>query len=146
MSDALIAEMKELGVQGQSARVIYRGTKQEAYNRLQPGYQRFLAEPIVELRGRTDMIVLPESLPEEFGSCSFLCRHAAGSVNRNVAPWPSCDSTQIEPPYPSTIFWQIARPIPVPGYLFPCRRLKMPKTCLEYCGSIPMPLSHTEKT
>jgi|WetSurMetagenome_2_1015567.scaffolds.fasta_scaffold21247_3 hypothetical protein len=36
-------------------------------------------------------------------------------VNLNVAPSPGSLSTQILPPWRSTIRWQIARPIPVPG-------------------------------
>ncbi len=41
---------------------------------------------------------------------------ASGNVKRNVVPSPSFDSTQILPPWRSTIFLQIARPMPVPGY------------------------------
>ena len=40
---------------------------------------------------------------------------SAGRVNRKVAPVPGCDSTQMRPPWCSTTFLQIARPIPVPG-------------------------------
>ncbi len=35
-----------------------------------------------------------------------------GSANVNVVPRPSSLSTQIRPPWPSTICWQIARPRP----------------------------------
>ena len=49
--------------------------------------------------------------------------HAAGSVNRKMEHRPGSDSTQIFPPYPSTIR-QIASPIPVPAYLCPAQSLK----------------------
>lgn len=42
--------------------------------------------------------------------------YASGSVNRNVAPWPAAEYTQMRPPWDSTIFLQIAKPTPVPGY------------------------------
>src|SRR5437899_3424506 len=51
-----------------------------------------------------------------------------GMVNLNVAPSPTFDSTQILPPWRSTIFFEMARPMPVPGYSFRgCRRWKMTK-------------------
>ena len=40
---------------------------------------------------------------------------SAGIENQNVAPWPGWDSTQMVPPCRSTIFLQIASPMPVPG-------------------------------
>ena len=38
-----------------------------------------------------------------------------GSVKKKVEPFPTSDSTQIRPPYRSTIFRHVAKPIPVPG-------------------------------
>lgn len=46
----------------------------------------------------------------------YLTEATVGSVNRNSLPWPSWDSTQILPSKRSTIFLQVARPSPVPGY------------------------------
>jgi len=40
---------------------------------------------------------------------------AAGTVKRKRDPRPTCDSTQIRPPKRSTIFLQVANPIPLPG-------------------------------
>jgi len=40
---------------------------------------------------------------------------AAAMVKQKVDPAPSSDSTQIVPPWPSTIFLQTAKPRPVPG-------------------------------
>src|SRR5665647_224939 len=61
------------------------------------------------------------------------------------ASLPSSDSTHICPPCLSTIFLQIASPMPVPGYSsFLCSLLKTSKIFPEYCGSIPIPLSCTE--
>ena len=42
-------------------------------------------------------------------------RDAAGMVNQIVDPCPGVDSTQTRPPWRSTIFLAIARPMPVPG-------------------------------
>jgi len=42
--------------------------------------------------------------------------HGREIVKRNVLPAPSSDSTRILPPCRSTIFRQMASPIPVPGY------------------------------
>ena len=41
--------------------------------------------------------------------------YTAGSVKKKVAPRPAADSTQIVPPWRSTIFLHKAKPIPVPG-------------------------------
>src|SRR5262249_5592655 len=46
------------------------------------------------------------------------CRSTiTGSVNANVAPWPTCDSTQILPPCISMMRFDIASPKPVPPFL-----------------------------
>src|SRR5687768_3771424 len=69
-----------------------------------------------------------------------------GSVNRKLDPSPGRDSTQIVPPWRSTTFLQIARPMPVPGYSpLLCRRWSTMKMRSKYCGSMPMPLSRTAK-
>ena len=48
---------------------------------------------------------------------------ASFKVKWKVEPWPGCDSTQMRPPWRSTIFLQVARPMPEPGYSAgPCRR------------------------
>ena len=52
-----------------------------------------------------------------------------GMVNRKSLPSPTCDSIQILPSRRCTIFLQVARPIPVPGYFSsPCKRWKASKT------------------
>ena len=59
-----------------------------------------------------------------------------------VAPLPGCDSTQIRPPWRSTIVLQMARPMPVPGYsVRRCSRWKISKIRSLYFASMPMPLS-----
>src|ERR1051326_8666303 len=105
--------------------------------------------------------VLPKRLPYQIcvrsavfhqqhdgGAFENLCVHeicsTPGTVNRNVDPFPASDSTQMRPPCRCTIFWQIAKPIPVPEYDDKeCSLLKIPKICVAYCGSIPIPLSAT---
>ena len=55
-----------------------------------------------------------------------------GREKQKVDPPPGEDcSSQMRPPYCSTTRWQIANPIPLPGYSSrPCRRLKRPKILL----------------
>ena len=52
---------------------------------------------------------------ETSGMAAKDCSYAVGSVNRNTVPPPSRSSTQIRPPWRSTILRQIASPIPVPS-------------------------------
>lgn len=40
----------------------------------------------------------------------------AGRVKRKTEPWSGADSTQIRPPWYSTMRWQTARPMPEPAY------------------------------
>src|SRR5215218_2853781 len=69
---------------------------------------------------------------------------AAGSVKLNRLPPSGRDSAQIVPPWRSTTFFAIARPMPVPGYSSRvCRRWNMRKMRSACAGSIPMPLSDT---
>ena len=59
---------------------------------------------------------------------SFFAGASQGNVNLKVEPWPGSDSTHIFPPQRSTIFLQIARPMPLPGYsVLVCRRWKTTK-------------------
>ena len=37
----------------------------------------------------------------------------SGKVKKNVLPWPGSDSAQMRPPWPATIFSQMARPNPI---------------------------------
>src|SRR3984893_16195679 len=70
----------------------------------------------------------------------------SGRVKEKVEPFSGCDSTQILPPSRSSIFLQMANPIPVPlNSLGPCNRWKRMKILSKYRGSIPKPLSRTEK-
>src|ERR1700690_407593 len=71
---------------------------------------------------------------------------ASGRAKQKAEPFSGCDSTQILPPSRSTIFLQMANPIPVPSNSpRPCRRWKRTKILSNYRGSIPRPLSRTEK-
>src|SRR5208282_4772872 len=67
-----------------------------------------------------------------------------GIVNLKTEPRPDCGSTQILPPQCSTIFLQMASPIPLPGYSARvCRRWKTTKTFSACSGPMPLPLSLT---
>src|ERR1700693_498130 len=71
----------------------------------------------------------------------------AGRVNLKVEPEPDCDSTQILPPSRSTIFLQMARPMPLPAYSErACKRWKTIKMFCAYSGAIPIPLSLTRNS
>jgi putative ABC transport system permease protein len=72
-----------------------------------------------------------------------------GTVNVRVVeivePLPGSDATDILPPCRSTIFLQIARPIPVPANSSRLwRRWNIPKMRSKYWASMPSPLSLTE--
>src|SRR5580704_19712926 len=89
---------------------------------------------------------------ENFNSCRVRSNRfhhfpsLSGSAKQKVEPFSGCDSTQILPPSRSTIFLQIDNPIPVPSNSSrPCKRWKRMKILSKYCGSIPRPLSRTEK-
>src|SRR5229473_4902463 len=70
----------------------------------------------------------------------------SASAKRKVEPCPGCDSTEMLPPCRSTIFLQMASPIPVPANSSRlCSRWNIPKIFSKYCASIPNPLSFTEK-
>ena len=57
----------------------------------------------------------------------------------------AADSTEMLPPCRSTIFLQMAKPMPVPANSSRLwSRWNMPKILSKYCGSIPSPLSFTE--
>src|SRR6266436_5617749 len=76
------------------------------------------------------------------GSHDFLSLSA--KAKRNVEPCPGCDSTEMLPPCRSTIFLQMANPMPVPENCSRvCSRWNMPKIFSKYCESIPSPLSRT---
>src|SRR5580704_3596042 len=68
-------------------------------------------------------------------------------AKRKVDPCPSFDSTEMLLPCRSTIFLQMANPIPVPANSSRlCRRWNIPKILSKYCGSMPNPLSFTAKS
>ena len=55
-----------------------------------------------------------------------------GSVNENVLPWPGSLSTQMRPPWYSTISLQIGRPRPVPLGL----SVSVSPTCLNFSKTL----------
>jgi signal transduction histidine kinase len=70
---------------------------------------------------------------------------AAISTATHLLTVSGCDSTEMSPPCRSTIFLQMANPMPVPANSSRlCSRWNMPKILSKYCGSIPSPLSRTE--
>src|SRR5271154_1633504 len=68
-------------------------------------------------------------------------------ANLKVEPCPGFDSTEMLPPWRSTIFLQMASPIPVPANSSRLwSRWNIPKIRSKYSESIPSPLSFTENS
>src|SRR5712692_10871806 len=106
--------------------------------------QRLLHEPRLTWIVLDEEDVAPLSQHLHAASC---CAPIAGSVNLNVDPFRGSDSTQIRPPCCSTIFLQMANPIPVPSYSSRLwSRWKIRKIRSRYFASMPTPLSCTENT
>src|ERR1700722_11998471 len=62
----------------------------------------------------------------------------AANSKRKVEPCPGCDSTEMLPPWRSTMRLHTANPMPVPSYSVRlCSRWNIPKILSKYCGSIP---------
>lgn len=70
---------------------------------------------------------------------------AAERVKRNALPPPPAGSTQMRPPWASTIRRQTASPMPMPSVRRSTRENRS-KILLECSGSTPMPLSRTVTT
>src|SRR5439155_26831712 len=70
----------------------------------------------------------------------------SATVKWKTVPRSAPGSTQMRPPWRSTIFLTMARPTPVPGYASRvCRRWNISKTRSRLRGSMPMPLSAISK-
>src|ERR1700675_80052 len=66
-------------------------------------------------------------------------------AKRNVEPCPGWDSTEMLPPCRSTIFLQMANPMPVPSNSSRlCSRWNISNIFSKYWESMPIPLSCTE--
>jgi hypothetical protein len=118
------------------------------------------AQPRLRVRGVTAMVSVCASLlvaAPELGPASTgrgalpdpaqrdCSSGAAESVKRNALPPPSAGSTQMRPPWASTIRRQTASPIPMPSVRRSTRENRS-KILLECSGSTPMPLSRTVTT
>jgi hypothetical protein len=49
VSDELLATLRRLGAEGETATVVYRGFNKAAYDNVQPGFRRFLPRPEYEM-------------------------------------------------------------------------------------------------
>jgi hypothetical protein len=72
VSDELLATLRNLGAEGQTAPIIYRGFNKKAYDTVQPGFRRFLPQPEYQMRYTGGIEFLPTGVPREFGICSML--------------------------------------------------------------------------
>src|SRR3954453_13367710 len=87
--------------------------------------------------------VLDDQQPQRLGHA---VSGSSASVKWTIVPRGSRAWTQMRPPWRLTIFLTIASPTPVPGYASRvCRRWNISKTRSRLRGSMPMPLSATEK-
>src|SRR5262249_1584354 len=60
VSDELFAALWQLGAEGETAPVIYRGSNKAAYDTVQPGFRRFLPRPEYEMPYSGGFEFLPE--------------------------------------------------------------------------------------
>src|SRR5204863_10073250 len=75
---------------------------------LEAGARQQIAEDL-----HVDLLILDRQ--DELAHDGIACRSTVmGSVNANVEPCPTLDCTEILPPCSSIIFFDIARPSPVP--------------------------------
>ncbi|QDU29367.1 hypothetical protein ETAA8_44760 [Anatilimnocola aggregata] len=71
VSDELIAQLRAFGAEGDTAPIIYRGANKQAYDRVQPGYKRFLVRPEYPIPPKNGFEFLPAEIPENFGICAL---------------------------------------------------------------------------
>jgi hypothetical protein len=72
VSDELFATLRQLGAEGETGKITYRGFNKAAYDTVQPGFQRFLVRPEYEMPNGGGIEFLPESIPEDFAVCGML--------------------------------------------------------------------------
>ena len=77
LSDRFIAELQKMGIQGETAPIIYRGHNKKSYDRVQPGYKRFLISPQFEMPDDGDFDFLPAAALTGF-DCAAMLRTMAG--------------------------------------------------------------------
>lgn len=91
ISDELLATLRQLGVAGETAPIIYRGFSKKAYDTVQPGYKRFLVQPEYEMPIRAGFDFLPETMTADFAFCSLRRTHGSvpevrvPGISRNMA-------------------------------------------------------------
>lgn len=72
VSDQLFATLRDLGAVGQTAQIIYRGFSKKSFDRVQPGFRRFLIEPQYDMPFDNSFDFLPKDVPTDFGICCRL--------------------------------------------------------------------------
>jgi hypothetical protein len=72
VSDELFAALRQLGAEGETAKVIYRGFNKAAYDTVQQGFRRFLPRPEYEMPYSGGFEFIPEGAPGDFGVCGML--------------------------------------------------------------------------
>ncbi len=90
VSDELLAALKQLGAEGETGQVIYRGFNKVAYDTVQQGFRRFLPRPEYEMPYSGGFEFLPDVVAGESGVCAML-RFRKGlpdrvpGISRNLA-------------------------------------------------------------
>jgi hypothetical protein len=72
VSDQLFAALRQLGAEGETGEVIYRGSNKTAYDTVQQGFRRFLPRPEYAMPYSGGFEFLPEAVPGDFGVCAML--------------------------------------------------------------------------
>jgi hypothetical protein len=84
LSERLLASLRDLGAEGETADVIYRGPYKGRPDTIQTGYKRFLPRREIDIGGAPSIDLLPEGLAEGFGICA-LRRSIGDSVTLYIA-------------------------------------------------------------
>jgi hypothetical protein len=90
VSDELFATLRQLGADGETGKIIYRGFNKAAYDTVQPGFRRFFVRPEYEMPYGGGIEFLPDAVREDFGvSCMLRSRKGfpdrLPGVQRNLA-------------------------------------------------------------
>jgi hypothetical protein len=86
VSDELLLILRELGADGETGKITYRGSNKAAYDMVQQGFCRFLPQPTYDMPCSGGIEFLPEAVPDDFGICSMLRSPAALPEQVPVVP------------------------------------------------------------
>jgi hypothetical protein len=87
VSDELLAALRQLGAEGETGEVTYRGFNKAASDTVQAGFRRFLPRPEYAMRYTGGFEFLPEGVPGDFRVCAMLrSRTASPGQGPDIPP------------------------------------------------------------